>query len=267
MKDTYLYKDVEIGEKAIGFKDVDGKKGIVTGYFSAFDNVDSDGDIIRKGAFERTIRENGPKSAKPRIKHLMNHNTNQPLGLLQDLKEDDFGLYYESKLGKHSLGTDFVKMVESGLITEHSIGYRTIKRNQLQDYEGYMKNPSACWFELTELKLWEGSSLTAWGANANTPITGMKTEQRVESMNSRIEFLSKAIRDGVFTDETFELLEIELQQIKQFNIDLLKQSNEATTEPITQITLPETRIKRNWTLVHNILNPSADETFIYKPAS
>lgn len=268
MKEAYLYKDVEIGEKTISFKDVDGKKGIVTGYFSAFDNVDGDGDIIRKGAFEKTIRENGPKSSKPRIKHLMNHDPSQPLGLLQELKEDDYGLYYESKLGSHSLGTDFIKMVESDLITEHSIGYRTIKRNQLQDYEGYQRNPKAGWFELTELKLWEGSSLTAWGANANTPITGMKTEFAVQKMNNRIDLLTKAMRDGTFTDDTFELLEIELQQIKQFNIDLLKQSKEATTEPVFQTTLPETRIKRNWANVHNILNPiKADETFIYIPAT
>lgn len=267
MKETYLYKDFEVGDKSISFKDVDGKKGIVTGYFAAFNNVDSDGDIIRKGAFERTIRENGPKSAKPRIKHLMNHNTSLPLGVVTELKEDDHGLYYESRLGGHSLGQDFIKMVESGLITEHSIGYRTVKRNQIQDYDGYQKNPSAGWFELTELKLWEGSSLTAWGANANTPLTGMKAELRVESMNNRIELLAKALRNGTFTDDTFEMLEIELQQIKQFNIDLLKESKQATTEPVFQTTLPGKRIKRNWTEVHNILNPSADETQFYKPAS
>jgi HK97 family phage prohead protease len=267
MNEVYNYKDTPVGDTPIGFKDVDGKKGIVTGYFAAFDNVDADGDIIRKGAFDKTIKETGPKSSKPRIKHLMNHDTASPLGLLVELKEDDKGLYYESKLGKHSLGTDFVKMVESGLITEHSIGYRTIKRNQLQDYEGYMKNPSAGWFELTELKLWEGSSLTAWGANMETPITGMKAEDKVNAVNNRIDLLCKAFRNGTFSDSTFDLLEIELQQLKQFNLNLLKQSKEATTEPITQITLPETRIKRNWTLLHNILNPSADETFIYKPAS
>lgn len=224
MKQAYAFKDYTSPE--IGFKDVDGKKGIVTGYFAAFNNVDADGDVIRKGAFERTIRENGPKSAKPRIKHLMNHNTSEPLGLLLEMKEDDKGLYYESKLGTHSLGQDFVKMVESGLITEHSIGYRVIKRNQLQDYEGYMKNPGRGWFELVELKMFEGSSLTAWGANPNTPITGMKTELQVQNVNNRIDLLCKALRNGTFTDETFDLLEIELRQLQQFNIDLLTQTTE-----------------------------------------
>jgi HK97 family phage prohead protease len=228
MKPTYIYKDHTTPNLAI--KDVDGQKGIITGYFSAFNNVDSDGDIIRKGAFDRTIRENGPKSSKPRIKHLMNHNTSLPLGLVTDLKEDDYGLLYESKVGSHSLGQDFIKMIESGLITEHSIGFRTMKRNQLQDYDGYMKNPSRGWFELTEIKLFEGSSLTAWGANANTPLTGLKTELQVEGVNNRIDLLCKALRNGTFTDETFDLLEIELQQLKQFNIDLLKQTTQTAHE-------------------------------------
>lgn len=233
MKHTYIFKDATTINLSV--KDVDGKKGIVTGYFSAFNNVDSDGDIMRKGCYERTIRENGPKSNKPRIKHLMNHNTSMPLGLLTELKEDDYGLYYESKAGTHNLGQDFIKMVESGLITEHSIGFRTIKRNQLQDYEGYMKNPAKGWFEITEVKLFEGSSLTAWGANPNTPLTGLKTELQVESVNNRIELLCKALRNGTFTDETFDLLEIELRQLQQFNIDLLKQTTSSASEAMKSV--------------------------------
>jgi HK97 family phage prohead protease len=248
MKDAYLFKDIQT--PSIQFKDVDGKKGIVTGYFADFDTVDSDGDIIRRGAFERTIRENGPKSSRPRIKHLMNHDTSQPLGLLVELKEDDKGLYYESRLGTHTLGQDFIKMVESGLISEHSIGFRTVKRNQLQDYDSYRTNPAKGWFELIEVKLYEGSSLTAWGANMNTPLTGLKTELQVKNVNNRIDLLCKALRNGTFTDETFDLLEIELQQLKQFHINLLKeaeQSAQATSsasamEPVETIKAIETFI-------------------------
>lgn len=238
MKDTYLYKDYEVGESGISFKDVDGKKGIVTGYFAAFNNVDADGDIIRKGAFDKTIRANGPQSTTPRIKHLMNHDTSSPLGVLMDLREDDKGLYYESKLGSHELGRDFVKMVESGLITEHSIGYRVIKKNQLQDYEQFVQNPEGGWFELIEVKLWEGSSLTAWGANQYTPLTGLKAEIQVKNVNNRIDLLCKALRNGDFTEETFGSLEIELQQLKQFNINLLKDSQQTTQTAIH--TAPET---------------------------
>ncbi len=42
-------------------KDVDTKQGVVTGYFSAFGNVDSDGDIMMPGAFKRSIQDWGPE--------------------------------------------------------------------------------------------------------------------------------------------------------------------------------------------------------------
>jgi HK97 family phage prohead protease len=234
MNSVYLYKDYEITEGQISFKDVDGKKGIVTGYFSHFDSIDSDGDIIKKGAFQKTIQENGPLSKKPRIKHLLNHDPSQPLGVLTELKEDNYGLYYESKLGSHSLGQDFVKMVESGLIQEHSIGFQTMKYNQIKPWNEVKPGEAAR--ELTDLKLYEGSSLTAWGANMNTPMLGMKSEQKAVAAAKRIDILVKAIRNGAFTDETFDLLEIELKQLQQLFIDLT-----TTTEPDNSATLPETK--------------------------
>jgi HK97 family phage prohead protease len=177
--------------------------GIVTGYFADFNTEDSDKDIIMPGAFTKTILENGPTSNQPRIKHLLNHNTGQPLGKLTVLKEDIKGLAYESKVGDHNLGIDFMKMVDCGLITEHSIGYGVVRKT--------IMNADADWrdqvTQLQELKLWEGSSLTAWGANMNTPLTGVKMQKYCVD---RIPALIKAIKSGTFTDATFEILEKEL---------------------------------------------------------
>lgn len=219
---NYLYKDFAI---LPSIKDVDGKKGIVTGYFSHFDSVDADGDIIRRGAFSRTIKENGPTSNRPRIKHLFNHDPSQPLGVLTDLKEDTVGLAYESRVGTHNLGRDFVKMVDSGLITEHSIGFQTIKKNQLREYDEYRKDPSKGMHELTELKLWEGSSLSAWGANPMTPVTGMKSEKALKYFLNKSEAIDKFCKDSDATDETIELLLIYNQQLSQVIEDL------KTTQP------------------------------------
>lgn len=205
---------------APSIKDVDGKKGIVTGYFSHFDNVDSDGDIIRKGAFAKTILENGPNSARPRIKHLFNHNPTQPLGKLMLLTEDSTGLYYESQVGTHTLGQDFVKMVESGLITEHSIGYQVIKRNELNSFDNYMKNPELGWRELTELKLYEGSSLSAWGANMLTPITGLKSEIKLSDLIERQKSVERFCRNSDASDETIESLLLHSKQLTQLIITL-----------------------------------------------
>jgi HK97 family phage prohead protease len=230
----YQYKTDSISAT---IKDVDGKQGIVSGYFNSFNNVDSDGDIIRPGAFTKTIAENGPGSARPRIKHLMNHDVSQVPGVLQVLKEDGRGLYYESKAGSHTLGQDFIKMVESGIVTEHSIGFKTIKKNQLQDFENYQQNPGKGWFEITEVKLWEGSSLTAWGANEMTPIVGMKgltANQHLDRMLARCKALEKFCRNTTASDETIELLLIEQKQLTQIIIEMQKD-----TKPTDGVTLPE----------------------------
>lgn len=184
-------------------KDMDMKEGVVTGYAANFGSLDADNDIIMPGAFSKTIKEQGPKSTQPRIKHLLNHNTSQPIGNPLSLMEDSKGLLYESKVGTNSIAVDFLKMVDSGLITEHSIGYSTVRKT--------ITNPDADWRDQTtqlhELKLYEFSSLTAWGANQNTPLLGVKSLKTVEG---RIANLIKAIDSGTFTDSTFLFLQDEL---------------------------------------------------------
>jgi HK97 family phage prohead protease len=210
--------------------DMNPKQGIVTGYFSKFNNVDSDGDIIRPGAFTKTIRENGPDSALPRIKHLLNHDPSLPLGVLKSLTEDAYGLAYESQVGSHEGGEDFIKMVESGLITEHSIGFKIIKRNQIQSYENYLKNPSAGQYEITEIKLYEGSSLTAWGANPLTPITSLKSLNDVDLLVAKHEAIEKFCRNTTATDDTIQMLLLHSKQLAQLILDM-----KSTTEPVKAI--------------------------------
>lgn len=200
-------------------KDVDTKQGIVMGYLASFGNLDSDNDIIINGAFTKTIAELGPQSAKPRIKYLLDHNTGSALGVFTTLKEDAQGLYYEAQAGSHALGKDFVKMVASGIITEHSIGYGVVRKTVI--------NPDADWRDQTthleELKLWEGSALQCWGANDKTPLVGMKAKVRAYD---RVELILKELHSGTYTDKTFDLLEKQLLLLQQ----AIKNSDE-TTEP------------------------------------
>jgi len=215
METIYSYKDFQTS--TISIKDVDGKKGIVTGYAADFNSLDSDGDVIKPGAFVKTLSLNGPKSNKPRIKHLLNHSPSQPLGVLVELKEDSKGLYYESKIGNHSLGMDFIKMVESDLIKEHSIGYQVKKFNQITSWEDYKEGDVRR--ELTELKLWELSSLTAWGANPNKPLTGLKgellinNEIEINKLINKHDAIEEFCRSSKATDETIKELLIYNKQL------------------------------------------------------
>ena len=216
MEKLYQYKDDTLMAEIM---DMDPKLGIVTGYFSRFNNVDADGDIIRPGAFTKTIKEQGPQSAQPRIKHLLNHDPAQPLGKLMSLTEDATGLAYESQIGSHELGEDFIKMIESGLITEHSIGFKIVKRNQIQSYENYQKNPERGMFEITEIKLFEGSSLTAWGANPLTPITSLKSGFNIEKIVKQQQTIEKFCRNTDATDETIQMLLLHSKQLTQLISD------------------------------------------------
>lgn len=214
-----LYKNLQQG-----ISDVDVKKGIVTGYFSSFDNMDSDGDVIRKGAFSKTIKENFQ-----RVRHLLDHDATKAVGKIQLLQEDQKGLYYESKAGRHTLGRDFLLMVEDGLITEHSIGFVTIKQKFVPAMTGGADNryDKEGYNEITEVKLYEGSSLQGWGANEMTPITGMKNFETVSIMMDNI---MKAIKNGKYTDETFAKLELQFLQLQK-ELAELKEASVETPEP------------------------------------
>lgn len=183
-------------------KDIDTTGRVVTGYFSSFGNVDSDGDVIIRGAFERTLRERGPQG-KNKIMHLWQHDPYRPIGKPAVLKEDDKGLYFETYMPETTLGNDTLKLYEAGIINEHSIGFRVMDSENKGDYN-----------ELKEIMLWEGSSVT-WGANEETPATGIKAIFKDEtSLSDEIDRIQKFLRKGDVTDDTFEMLEYKLEQLK-----------------------------------------------------
>ena len=171
------------------------EKGLVTFYFNAFDNVDSDNDMTRKGAFTKTINDN-----KGRIKHFKNHNIYQTPGVLKEMGEDDNGAWARSQLIMGTvLGRETYEEYKAGAITEHSFGYDVIK--SLKNPQGYR--------EITEFKLWEVSSLTAWGANQNTPMIDVKNEKQLLDELDRLTKLTK----GDFTDEYLKNIETKIMEI------------------------------------------------------
>lgn len=205
MTGDYLRKSIDLD---IIVKDVDTEKGMVSGYFSAFGNVDSQDDVIQRGAYAKSIAENGPKSPKPRIAHLYQHDAIYPVGVLQELMEDQTGLYFVSKLSKTQIGQDTLMRYQEGIIKEHSVGFRTMKYSYMHDDAD---KPS--WDRIrtiTEAKLFEGSSVIL-GANENTPFLGFKN-QNPEYLATYIENINRVLHKGQkLSDEAFKTLEKELE--------------------------------------------------------
>ena len=209
-------------------KDADEKTGIVTGYASIFSNIDSDQDMIMPGAFTKTIAERGPGTAKPRIKHLWQHDSWQPIGVPVLMIEDEKGLYFETKFGSDQFSQDKLKQHIDGIITELSIGYNTVKKEDAKDERG------EDFRKLTELKLWEYSSVT-WGANSLTEVVSAKGEAKdiLAELNKRMESLNKALKNGKYADDSCEQFEAEIGKIQA----IIKSLN--ITEPIA-VTLEDT---------------------------
>lgn len=160
------------------------EKGIVVNYDNAFNKLDSDGDISRKGAFTKTLTENAS-----RAKWFMNHDSTLLLGVpfIEGTKEDDTGLLsfnrinLEKEIGRDIL-SDYKLFKEYDRTLEHSIGYNVVKSNPYDLGEGKQGR------ELIEIKLWEKSTLTSWGANEFTPLVDIKNEKQIADI---LELLSK----------------------------------------------------------------------------
>lgn len=232
---SYTIKN--IGELIV--KDVDMKEGIVTGYASRFGNVDSDGDIMEKGCYQKTISENGPTSGRPRIAHLWMHSSYEPVGKLLELMEDDYGLLFRSKLSKSNRGKDALALYEEGIINEHSVGFQGVK------FEDDIKDESKPWDRIRtfkEVKLWEVSSVV-FGANPDTPTIGVKDLNPEQAANviKRLENMERTLRKGTgLTDDAFRLLEIECAQIRK------ELSPLQTEEPPTHSEENEPDILKMW---------------------
>ena len=196
-------------------KDVDTSQGIVTGYLSAFGNVDDGMDMIVKGAFAESIKSWGV-DGKDRIKHLWQHDTSKPIGKITLLKEDAYGLYFESKLSKTQLGQDALIQYQEGILKEHSIGYGVIQEEKKVDEKGKVTH-----WELQKVKLWEGSTVT-WGMNEMALVNEVKS---LEQFEKYIELLESKSKIGVLSDYELEKTEQIIKRLKsvQPKEDTLKQ--------------------------------------------
>lgn len=92
----------------------------LSGYASTFKNTDLVNDVIEPGAFSNSLSaKNGKK-----IKILWQHNTDQPIGKVVKVFEDDKGLFIKAVLPKdHSLAHDAAVLVKNGIIDSMSIGF------------------------------------------------------------------------------------------------------------------------------------------------
>ena len=215
--ENIIYKTSPLGN----LEDIDEKTGMVKGYGSIFENIDSDGDIISKGAYTKTISENGN-----RVKYLYQHKMDYPLGKMINLYEDEKGLMFEAEIPKTTLGRDVIELMKAGVITENSVGIMPIQK------EACPGGMEKCYRKLTEVKLYEISAVT-YAANDQATILDVKGNIDKENVLKRYDNLVKLIRKGEISDNLGYAIEAELIKLKSIFSDYITLPTDIeVTEPI-----------------------------------
>jgi len=142
-------------------RDVDTKKGIVSFYFANFETPDSNGRLVTNSSMSRTINAGGN-----RLKHYKNHDNGIVLGKIIELGKDEKGAYAVSQLSKSDEGRNILIQYDEGLINEHSFGWQMLKSHKEGEIE-----------VAEEVRIWEVSSMTGWGAHSETPMINLNSHQ------------------------------------------------------------------------------------------
>lgn len=153
--------------KSLEFKATVADDGTFSGYCSVFDNTDSYGEVVKKGAFLTSLNVWQSKNKMPPI--LWQHSRSDVIGVWTKLYEDEKGLYGEGKLLINDVAKarEAYALIKNGAIDGLSIGYYTKK---------WAFNEDEDTLELLELDLKEVSIVT-FPANADSTVDNVKTER------------------------------------------------------------------------------------------
>lgn len=152
----YLNRPLEI--KAVN------QDGLFSGYASVFEEIDSYRDIVKRGAFEKTLADTESKGRAVPI--LWQHDAAKPIGVYTELKEDEHGLYVEGQLNMDvQQAREALSLLRQKALSGISIGYNSVR------YDTDVKSGVR---RLYELKLFE-ASLVTFPACDSARVTDVKT--------------------------------------------------------------------------------------------
>lgn len=101
--------------------------GLIEGYGSVFGIVDSFGEMVMPGAFAESIEKG--RAEKRTAKMLWQHAADQPIGVWDELREDQTGLFAKGRLLIESSpkAAEAHALLKAGAMDGLSIGYQLIE--------------------------------------------------------------------------------------------------------------------------------------------
>ena len=183
-------------------------EGQFTGYAAVFDNKDSYGDVIRKGAFADSLKSYGEAGAG--IPCYWSHQMSNPMmciGETLEAKEDDRGLHVKVKLDTDTeMGAQVHRLIKLGRVNQMSFAF------DVEDYAFAESDELGDYMELRKLKLHEVSVVQV-GANQETELLDVKdrlTRVNVADGEDRLTeavSLIKGVIESLGADEDFQASE------------------------------------------------------------
>jgi len=192
----YRYFDPSSDIRAIGGKD----EWTFEGYVVTWDTIDDYNSTFKRGSFKKTITERGT-----RIKVLWNHDTDEPIGKIVEIREDKKGVFVKGILTEGvSKASDVYKNLRAGVIDTLSFGFIPLQKKTTKD--GVL--------EITEVKLFEVSPVT-FEANETAVITDVRSEdmeekeveKEVEKKEIRSEDFSETLNDAELGRKGYMLID------------------------------------------------------------
>lgn len=123
--------------------------GAIEGYASLFGIEDQGGDIVAPGAYAASLSKLTQDGR--RVKMLWQHDPAQPIGVWDEAREDERGLWVKGRiLTEVAKGREAQALIKAGSIDGLSIGYRTVKAQKQSGGQRLLQ----------ELELWEVSLVT-----------------------------------------------------------------------------------------------------------
>jgi len=170
---------IRMDHKAVRFeiKKEPDADGVFEGYASVFGIVDQGLDVVERGAFTKSI------GSGRSVKLLWQHDSGQPIGVWDEIKEDERGLFVKGRLLKDvQKGAEAMALMRAGAIDSMSIGYRTVEA--IAEGGGSIR-------KLMELDLFE-VSLVTFPMLPDAKITAIKSIKTIREFE-------KALRDAGFS--------------------------------------------------------------------
>ena len=141
--------DRELKTLSLEVKDLS-ESGSFNGLLSVYDVVDSYNDVVERGAYTKTLKENGG-----RVPMLWQHDAASPIGWLY-LSDGETGLEAKGELllkDEVPLAKTAYELLKAGIVKGLSIGFKALRSDPKQAKEGQPRR-------LKEIKLFEGSLVT-----------------------------------------------------------------------------------------------------------